>query len=132
MDAGIENYVLLQLHYCQLFVACSIGCHDASIHPSEIFKINQPEAMCLAGNAWFHVTPEVHCNCWRKAGILPSPENTPALNDSTTVSTPNLAMSIDNLLNPLQLAEDVLTTELDLLMACSCLLQRNWMDLKEL
>lgn len=63
---------------------------------------------------------------------MPSPKNAPAHNDSTTTPTFNLAMSIDNLLNPLQLAEDVLTTELDLLMIHGCLLQQNWMDLEEL
>lgn len=130
MDAGIIRY--FKAHYCRLFIACSIDRYDASIHPFEIFKINQLEAMHLADIAWSHVTPEVHHNCWRKAGILPSLENAPAHNDSTTIPTPNLAMSIDNLLNPLQLAEDALTTELDLLMARGCLLQRNWVDLEEL
>ncbi len=41
-------------------------------------------------------------------------------------------MSIDNLLNPVQLAEHALSTELDLLMACGGLLQQNQMDLEGL
>ncbi len=127
METGI--ICCFKAHNCWLFIACSTDHYNASIHPSEIFKINQLEDIYLADIVWSHVTPEVHLNYWRKAGILPSPENSLA---HATIPTPNLVMSIDNLLNPVKLAEDALSTELDLLMSCDCLLQQNQMDLEEL
>lgn len=127
MDTGI--ICCFKAHYRRLFIAYSIDRYDASVHPSKMFKINHLEAMCFANIAWSHVAPEVHHNCWRKAGILPSPENSLA---HAAIHTPNLAMSIDNLLNLVQIAEDALLTELDLLIARGCLLQWNQIDLEEL
>ena len=59
--------------------------------------------MRLADIAWSHVRPEVHHNCWGKVGILP-------LQDSALA---NLVMSIDNLLNPAQSAEQELEAKVD-------------------
>ena len=101
MDAGIIR--CFKAHYRKLFVACSIDCYDAGIHSSKIYDINQLEAMHLADIAWSHVRPEVHRNCWAKAGILP-------LQDSALA---NPVMSIDNLLNPAQSAKQELEAKVD-------------------
>ena len=73
------------------------------IHSSKIYDINQLEAMHLTDIAWSHVRPKVHRNCWVKVGILP-------LQDSASA---NPVMSIDNLLNPAQSAEQELEAEVD-------------------
>lgn len=125
MDAGIIR--CFKAHYRKLFVARSIDRFDAGVHPSKIYEINQLEAMRLADIAWLHVKPEVHRNCWRKAGILPPQdsvrENTPP---------PNPVMNIDHLLNPAQSAEQELETEINQLVDRGCLQKRDRMSLEEI
>ena len=120
MDAGI--IWCFKAHYQKLFVARSIDCYDVGIHSSKIYDINQLEAMHLADIAWSHVRPKVHRNCWAKAGILP-------LQDS---ASENPVMSIDNLLNPAQSAEQELEAEVDELVERGCLQRRHRMDLEEM
>lgn len=55
MDAGIIH--CFKAHYRKLFISHSIDCYDCNVHPSEIYKINQLEAMHLADIAWSQVTP---------------------------------------------------------------------------
>ena len=78
--------------------------------------------MHLADIAWSPVRPKVHCDCWVKAGILP-------LQDSAWA---NPVISIDNLLNPAQLAEQELEAEVDELVEQGCLQRRHRMDLEEM
>ena len=102
MDAGI--IWCFKAHYQKLFVACSIDHYNARVHPSKIYDVNQLEAMHLTDITWSHVKPKVHCNCWAKVGILPLPQDS---------AHGNPVMSIDNLLNPAQLAEQELEVEVD-------------------
>lgn len=55
---------------------------------------------------WSHVKPEVHSIVVGKQVFFPSPKNASA---HTTIPSPILAMSIDNPLNPVRLAEDALS-----------------------
>ena len=86
---------------------------DAGIHPSNIYDINQLEAMHLTDTAWSCVKPEVHQNCWAKAGILPPPQ------DSTGCANP--IMSINYLLNPALSVEQELEAEVNELIGWGCM-----------
>ena len=120
MDAGIIQ--CFKAHYQKLFVTHSIDHYDVGVHSSKIYDINQLEAMHLTDIAWSHVRPKVHCKCWVKVGILP-------LQNSALA---NLVMSIDNLLNPAQSAEQELEAKVDELVEQGCLQRRHRMDLEEM
>ena len=49
----------------------AISCYDSRTTPSEIYDINQLEAMWLADAAWQEVDATTIQHYWMKAGILP-------------------------------------------------------------
>ena len=67
-DAGIIR--CFKAHYHHHFYSCSIDCYKQGITPSDIYAINQPEAMHLSSSAWNAVDMTTIQNCWDKARIL--------------------------------------------------------------
>ena len=70
LDQGIIH--CFKAHYHSKFIQRAIENYDKGDSPSEIYKINQLEAMRLADIAWKEVDTTTIRNCWRKADILPA------------------------------------------------------------
>ena len=70
MDQGIIS--CFKGHYCRGFIQHSVNCYDINITPSEIYKINQLQAMYLANIARQEVDMMIIRNCWYKASIMPT------------------------------------------------------------
>jgi hypothetical protein len=133
VDTGIiHNF---KAHYCTKFVDCAIDCYNSD-PPSEIYQINQLEAMRMVAAAWDELdATTIHC-CWKHTGILP--EN---LFTSTTITNPFIPIS--SLLNvdsssssevasELTPAEKTVTDGLMELEKRGMLQKKNQMDLEEL
>lgn len=73
MDAGI--IAAFKAHYKRLFTRYALERDDKGI--TNIYKIEQLDAMRLADAAWCAVTPQTIYNCWRHTGICP--QSTPSL-----------------------------------------------------
>jgi hypothetical protein len=67
-DQGIIR--TFKAHYHSKFVHCTISNYDRGVTPSEIYNINQLEAMWLTNAAWREVDVTTIRHCWHKAGIL--------------------------------------------------------------
>jgi len=70
MDQGIIR--CFKAHYRARFIQQAISCYDEGVTPSEIYDINQLQAIWLADLAWHKVDTTTIRNCWHKAGILPT------------------------------------------------------------
>ena len=68
-DQGIIR--CFKAHYRARFFDCSVDLYDAGTTPSEIYKIDQLEAMIMAKQAWSEVDTTTIRKCWDKARILP-------------------------------------------------------------
>ena len=68
-DQGIIQ--CFKAHYHSQYIERAISRYDSGITASEIYDINQLEAMRLANTAWHQVDATMIQNCWRKSGILP-------------------------------------------------------------
>ena len=51
-------------HYCSKSIGCAVDRYEAAITPSEIYNINQLQAMRLAQAAWNEVNTTTIQNCW--------------------------------------------------------------------
>ncbi|VDB94717.1 unnamed protein product [Peniophora sp. CBMAI 1063] len=111
-DAGIIR--AFKAHYCRLFMQRALNRYDQGITPSEIYVINQLEAMRLADLAWKAVTEDTIRHCWEKTGILPD------------MSTPPPTS------NPLSELEQSVSDSLDALEERGVLQKNNRVDLEEL
>ena len=124
-------------HYHAKFIHCAIDLYESGITPSNIYDINQLEAMRLASQAWNEVDTTTVRNCWCKAGILPntstadsSPPICPLLPIASLVHAASTTPSVTN--NPVSHAEQLVNVALDDLVATGALQKSNWMDLEEL
>ena len=61
--------------------------YDKGITPSQIYKINQLQAVWIADLAWCEVDTTTIQNCWRKAGILPGSAESHPINPSIPISS---------------------------------------------
>ena len=68
-DQGIIR--CFKAHYRARYIQRAIHRYDEGITPSEIYDIDQLQAMRLAEAAWNEVDTTTIRNCWEKAGILP-------------------------------------------------------------
>ena len=68
-DQGIIR--CFKAHYHARFIQRAVDHYDEGITPTEIYDINQLQAMRIADAAWRNVDTTTIRNCWRKAGILP-------------------------------------------------------------
>jgi hypothetical protein len=87
-DQGIIQ--CFKAHYCAKFIKRAVNRYDEGITPSEIYEINQLQAMRMANTAWNEVNSITINNCWRKAGILPE-TNSSSL--SSTRAQPSIPIS---------------------------------------
>ena len=106
-------------HYHTKFIQRTVDLYKTSVTPSEIYDIDQLEAMRLAQDAWNEVDTMTIHNCWQKAGILPqanselpsmtSDPTRPALPISSHIH-PSLTDTTDD---PIAHAEKLVTNALD-------------------
>jgi DDE superfamily endonuclease len=127
-DQGIIR--CFKAHYRTRFIQRAIDHYDEGITPSEIYTINQLQAMRIADAAWRNVDTTTIRNCWRKAGILPEM-------DSSRTSQPSIPIS--SLLHdpasetdPVAHAEKQVEAALDDLVATGALQTKNRMDIESL
>ena len=73
LDAGIIR--CFKAYYRRAFCIQAVEKDEAG--EEDIYKINLLEALLMAKQAWQEITSETIANCWRHAGILPSPPVTP-------------------------------------------------------
>lgn len=126
-DQGIIR--CFKAYYRARFVERAIERYDSGITPSNIYDINQLEAMRLAEAAWQEVDTTTIRNCWRKAGILP---------DVTPPEVSQPLVPISSLINdgpsdnPVAQAEKELTDALDDLRRTGALQSANQMSIEAL
>ena len=77
MDQGIIR--CFKSHYRAAFIQRSVDNYELGITPSEIYNIDQLEAMHLAQKAWQEVDTTTIRHCWGKANILPEMTGTTPL-----------------------------------------------------
>ena len=108
------------------------------ITPSDIYTIDQLEAIRMAQVAWNEVNTTTIQNCWRKAGILPTPPALPSFEQlEPTVPISSLIHSTDSdtaatTLDCISHTKTLITTVLDKLEATGALQHSNQMDIPEL
>ena len=61
--------------YRAKFVHRAIDLYEAAVTPSQIYDIDQLDAMRLADEAWNEVNTTMIQNCWHKAGIFPDTDS---------------------------------------------------------
>ena len=92
IDQGIIS--CFKGHYHAGFIQHLVNCYDTNITPSEIYKIDQLQAMYLANITWQEVDTTMIRNCWHKAGIMPTIDSPtaptqPAIPISSLLHTPS-------------------------------------------
>jgi hypothetical protein len=127
MDQGI--ICCFKAHYRSRYIQCAIHRYDEGITPSEIYDINQLQAMCLAEDAWNNVDATTICNCWKKAGILPSSDS-PLPAPSVPISS--LILDAPSHEDPVLNAEKQVEQVLDGLVSRGILQKSNRMDIEAL
>jgi len=110
MDQGIIR--CFKAHYRAKYIQWAIGRHDAGVTASEIYNINQLQAMRLADIAWCEVDTTTIRHCWRKAGILPTIDSPAPAQPAVPISSlcdvtnqdpvANMESKVRNALNDLQ------------------------------
>ena len=91
MDQGIIQ--CFKAHYCIAFIQCSVDQYDSTTTPSEVYNIDQLEAMHLAQHAWLEVDTSTIQYCWQRAGILPEMTNTPLTQLTVPISLLDIMIS---------------------------------------
>jgi hypothetical protein len=57
--------------YHSKYIHHAVDCYKANVTPSQIYELDQLDAMQLAHTVWKDVDTTTIWNCWHKAGILP-------------------------------------------------------------
>ena len=127
MDQGIIQ--CFKAHYRATYIHRAIDQYDSGVTPSEIYDINQLEAMRLADVAWREVDAATIQHCWRKAGILP---NTDSPSESANPIIPISSLLDSTTQDPLASAKSKVGSALDELMSTGALQPKNRMDLEHL
>lgn len=128
-DQGIIR--CFKAHYRSKYIQRSVDRYEEGITPSDIYSINQLEAMRLADAAWDEVDVTTIRHCWIKAGILPTTEldNSPIWPRILILSLINdTSVSPD----PIQQAEIQVEKALDVLVSTGALQSTNRMNLEAL
>ena len=124
MDQGIIR--CFKAHYHTGFIHHSIDNYNSGTTPSEIYSIDQLEAMCLAQNAWLKVDTSTIQHCWQKARILPEMTD-------TVLTQPTVPVSLlVNPHDPILFAKNQLTLALDKLEGTGVLQPSNRMSISDL
>lgn len=124
MDQGIIQ--CFKAHYRIAFIHRSVDKYDSGTTPSEVYNIDQLEAMHLAQHAWFEVDTSTIRNCWQKAGILPVMTDTPLTQPTVPVS---LLVHPED---PISAVKDQLIAALDELESTGVLQRSNRMSISDL
>ena len=136
MDQGIIGS--FKAHYRTKYFQWAINRYERGITPSDMYNIDQLQAMRLANIAWGEVDTTTIRNCWHKAGILP------AMDPSESLTSPlaQPAIPVLSLLqqlhspsydqDPIAAAKNELICALDDLEAIGVLQKVNRMDLEDL
>src|SRR5260221_8354083 len=104
MDQGIIR--CFKAHYRATYIQRSINRYDTGITPSNIYDINQLQAMRLADLAWHEVDTTTIRHCWHKAGILPDMD--PSALTQPTVPISSLLHTPFHNQDPIAAAENAL------------------------
>lgn len=131
MDQGIIQ--CFKAHYRAMYIQRAIDRYDRGLTPSEIYDIDQLEAMRLADTAWNEVDATTIQHCWRKAGILPDvdpPSVNPTIPISSLLDTDSTTHHQKG--DSLARAESEVESALDELMSTGALQQCNRMDIEQL
>src|SRR5260221_1137828 len=73
LDQGIIR--CFKAHYRAKYIECAINRYDVGTTASDIYDINQLQAMRLADLAWCEVDTTTIRHCWDKASILPNTDS---------------------------------------------------------
>jgi hypothetical protein len=128
MDQGIIR--CFKAHYRASFIERAIDKYDAGVTPSEIYDINQLQAMRLADTAWREVDATTIRNCWRKSGILPSMPPPAAVQPAIPISS--LINPTAGQRDPIANAEKRVQSALDDLVSTGALQCDNRMNIEAL
>ena len=129
-DQGIIR--CFKAHYRAKFIQRAIDRYDEGITPSQIYEINQLQAMRIADLAWREVDTTTIRNCWRKAGILPESAASHPINPSIPIASLLQHPSESLQENPAVEAERQVEAALDDLVATGALQKTNRMDIESL
>ena len=132
-DQGIIR--CFKAKYRAHFILRAIDRYEAGITPSQIYDIDQLEAMRIAIEAWNEVDTTTIRNCWGKANVLPN------MNLSAPASLVHPSLPISSLIHtapshnqddPIITAENAISEALNDLEATGALQHSNRMDVAEL
>jgi hypothetical protein len=111
MDQGI--IWCFKAHYCAKYIQCAVHSYDRGTTPSQIYDINQLEAMQLADLAWQEVDMTTIRHCWQKAGILPTMDPSQSMLAPPTVPISSLLHAPSPNQDPIAAIVDELRFALD-------------------
>ncbi|KAJ3558078.1 hypothetical protein NP233_g11580 [Leucocoprinus birnbaumii] len=132
LDQGIIR--CFKAHYHKLYLEQALKCYEMGVTPSEVYDIDQLEAMQLACIAWSEVDTQTLRNCWRKANILPIPPTSTPIQPTVPISAllddSNAPMDSDS--TPTMTVEQEVEGLLDELESTGILHKHNRMSLDAL
>lgn len=133
-DQGIIR--CFKAHYRAKFIERAINRYDSNVTPTDIYDIDQLQAMRLADAAWREVDTTTIRHCWRKAGILPPDMESPQVAEprvpiSSLIHGSNTPDVITTA-NPITQAEREVKLALDGLRARGALQASNIMSIERL
>ena len=128
MDQGIIR--CFKAHYRATYIQRAMDRYVTGVTPSEIYDINQLQAMQLADLAWHEVDTTTIRHCWQKAGILPDLD--PSTTAQPTVSLSSLLHTPFHNQDPIATVENALRGALDELEATGMVQCTNRMDIDTL
>ncbi|KIK21674.1 hypothetical protein PISMIDRAFT_12163 [Pisolithus microcarpus 441] len=129
-DQGIIHCFKAKYH--ANFIHCAVDLYKSGVTPSQIYDINQLDAMRLANLAWNDVDTTTIQNCWHKANILPDTINSSSSSTSPSVPISSLIHTSETHADPVLQAEKLVSNALDELEATGALQKSNCMALTEL
>ena len=130
MDQGIIQ--CFKAHYRTKYIRRAVDHYEAGVTPSQIYELDQLEAMRLAHAAWQDVDTTTIRNCWRKAGILPTSLPSSPSSLPPTIPISSLISVEDPVEDFISEAERELADALDDLEATGALQPSNRMSIKAL
>lgn len=131
MDQGIIR--CFKAHYRARYIRRAIDIYDGGVTASEIYDINQLQAMRLADIAWCDVDTTTIRHCWRKAGILPTTDSPSVLAQPIIPISSLCNIDVTDLnQDPAANAENEVRNALNNLQATGVLRPRNRMDIEAL
>ena len=77
-------------HYCHLFIQCALDCYNQGVASTNIYTINQLQAMHLVDLAWKAVKQDTIQHCWEKTSILSDITASPSSDDTSFNPVSNL------------------------------------------